>query len=168
MTDPDASETTAGGPLGRLIGKAKEVAGKVIGQGDLAREGRLQQAQADAEARAQGRTAHAEQLQSEQQLEAAKQENELERQRLQTEIAATERDAALERERRQAEQAVTARAQREQLAVEQRRQMQEHAASATAQRAAAERTGEEQRAARLEQEAAIADAKADVLDPEEN
>ena len=34
------SEETAGGVIGRLAGKVKEVAGEATGQEDLAREGR--------------------------------------------------------------------------------------------------------------------------------
>ena len=41
-------ERTAGGLIGRAAGKLKEVVGERAGRDDLAREGRLQQAQADA------------------------------------------------------------------------------------------------------------------------
>ena len=47
MTD-ETSEQTAGGVIGRLVGKAKEAAGSLAGNEDVAREGRLQQAQAEA------------------------------------------------------------------------------------------------------------------------
>ena len=52
MTDTKTPDETAGGPLGKLAGKAKETAGSVLGNEELAREGRLQQAQAEAEAQA--------------------------------------------------------------------------------------------------------------------
>src|SRR4051794_40324109 len=52
MSEPESSETTTGGAVGRLVGKAKAAAGSLLGNSDLEREGRLQQAQADAEARA--------------------------------------------------------------------------------------------------------------------
>jgi hypothetical protein len=51
--------------------------------------------------------------------------------------------------------------------VEQRRRTQEQAAAATAAHATANHTAEAQRAARLEQEARLAEATADALDPEE-
>lgn len=43
-------EPTAGGIVGALAGKAKQAAGSLVGNKDVAREGRLQQAQVDAEA----------------------------------------------------------------------------------------------------------------------
>src|SRR4051794_10707736 len=44
-------EQTAGGAIGRLAGRAKEIAGAALGREDLHREGTLQQEQAEAEAR---------------------------------------------------------------------------------------------------------------------
>ncbi len=61
MTDPD-TQRTAGGVLGRVAGKAKELSGELTGNEDLAREGRLQQAQADADERARREAAEAELL----------------------------------------------------------------------------------------------------------
>ena len=50
MTDPDTpSERTVGGVAGKVAGKAKEVVGEALRDDELAREGRLQQAQGDAE-----------------------------------------------------------------------------------------------------------------------
>jgi uncharacterized protein YjbJ (UPF0337 family) len=43
------SERTAGGVVGKVVGKAKEALGGAIENEDLAREGRLQQAQSEAE-----------------------------------------------------------------------------------------------------------------------
>jgi uncharacterized protein YjbJ (UPF0337 family) len=45
-----AREKTAGGPLGRAVGKAKEMAGSVLDRDDLQRKGRLQQVQTETEA----------------------------------------------------------------------------------------------------------------------
>ncbi|HEX2397485.1 MAG TPA: hypothetical protein VHI73_05035, partial [Solirubrobacteraceae bacterium] len=59
MTDPDNRERTAGGLLGKLAGKAKEAAGSLTDNDELAREGRLQQAQADADAQARREAAEA-------------------------------------------------------------------------------------------------------------
>ncbi len=47
------NERTAGGVVGKLAGKAKATAGDVLGREDLAREGRLQEAQSDAEVEAE-------------------------------------------------------------------------------------------------------------------
>ena len=99
MTDQENPERTAGGLVGRIAGKAKEAAGSLIGNGDLAREGRLQQAQVDAEADAPRSDAEAQQRDAEAKLQADKTETEIERQRLQNEVAAQEREQQIERDR---------------------------------------------------------------------
>ena len=38
MSNPEIREQTAGGPFGKLAGKAKELTGKALGNEDLARE----------------------------------------------------------------------------------------------------------------------------------
>jgi uncharacterized protein YjbJ (UPF0337 family) len=55
------TERTAGGPLGRIAGKIKETAGSAVGNDELAREGRLQQAHVDASEEAAGEAAEARQ-----------------------------------------------------------------------------------------------------------
>ncbi len=52
MADDEELELTREGLLGKLAGKAKEAAGSLVGNDDLAREGRLQQAEVEAEAEA--------------------------------------------------------------------------------------------------------------------
>jgi uncharacterized protein YjbJ (UPF0337 family) len=52
MGDNDDLEVTREGLLGLLAGKAKEAAGTLVGNHELAREGRLQQTQIDEEAEA--------------------------------------------------------------------------------------------------------------------
>ena len=42
-------EATAGGTIGKLAGRAKELAGTVLGRDDLHREGKPQQVQSEAE-----------------------------------------------------------------------------------------------------------------------
>ena len=71
MTDPETPEDTSGGLVGKIAGKAKEVAGSLVGNDDLAREGRLQQAQSEAEADAARREAEAQQRRAEADLQAA-------------------------------------------------------------------------------------------------
>ena len=58
--------------MGKLAGKAKEAAGSLLGKDDLARAGRLHQAQSEAEVDASRREAEAEQRRAEAELEAAK------------------------------------------------------------------------------------------------
>ena len=65
-------EETAGGLLGKVAGKAKEVAGSAVGNDELAREGRLQQAQSDAEIEARREEAEARQREHEADVEARK------------------------------------------------------------------------------------------------
>ena len=98
MTDSNVPEETAGGPLGKLAGKAKETAGAILGDEELAREGRLQQAQAEAEAEATQAEAEARLREAETEVEAAGANNELERERLKAELAAEEREAAIDRD----------------------------------------------------------------------
>ena len=45
-------ERVVGGPLGRAVGRAKQLAGAALGREDLGREGRLQEIQAETEAEA--------------------------------------------------------------------------------------------------------------------
>jgi uncharacterized protein YjbJ (UPF0337 family) len=52
LTDDENPELTREDLFGKLAGKAKEAAGSLIGDDDLARDGRTQQAQIDAEAEA--------------------------------------------------------------------------------------------------------------------
>ena len=79
VSDSETPETTTGGALGKVVGKAKEMVGKAIGEDDLAREGRLQQAQGEAETVAQRHSAQAKLSEAEQGVDAEKRENELER-----------------------------------------------------------------------------------------
>src|SRR5918912_453897 len=89
MTDtPD--EKVAGGPLGKLAGTVKEVAGDLTGDETLAREGRLQSAQADAEAEAA-------------ELERDKADTQAEAERLRAEVDEQEREAAADAQERQGE-----------------------------------------------------------------
>ena len=77
MTDQDNEQTT-GGVAGKLAGKAKELTGSLVGNDDLAREGRLQQTQVAAEAEARGAAAEANQSAAEADLIREKKEAELE------------------------------------------------------------------------------------------
>ncbi len=53
VNDDENPELTREALFGKLAGKAKEAAGSLVGNDDMAREGRLQQAQLDAEAEAE-------------------------------------------------------------------------------------------------------------------
>src|SRR4051812_3309388 len=101
MTDSNVPEETAGGPLGKTAGTAKEAAGSVLGNERLAREGRLQQAQAEAESQAERAGGTARQREAEAEVEAALVDNQLERERLANELVAEEREAAIDRDERE-------------------------------------------------------------------
>jgi uncharacterized protein YjbJ (UPF0337 family) len=73
MTDSKNPERIGGGLVGKLVGRAKEAAGSALGNGDLAREGRLQQAGAEAEQEAAARAEEAERRAA----EAERQDDEL-------------------------------------------------------------------------------------------
>src|SRR2546421_9877586 len=76
MTDPDNRERTAGGLVGKAVGAAKKVAGTVMDDDQLAREGRLQEAQADADREAAERAQEADRREA--QAEDARQQTETE------------------------------------------------------------------------------------------
>ena len=118
MTDQETSEQTTGGLIGKLAGKAKEATGTLVGNGALAREGRLQQAQVDAQTDADAKAAEAKQRDAEASLEAEKAGHELERQRLQNEVAAQTREEQIERDRREAEDKAHAEAVRQQASAD--------------------------------------------------
>lgn len=94
MTNPERTQETAGGLVGKVAGKAKEAAGSALGNDDLAREGRLQQAQAEAEVDARREAQEAEQREAEAEVEGARGDLEIERERLRSEIAAEEREGS--------------------------------------------------------------------------
>src|SRR3954454_7903483 len=85
---PDNTEQVAGGALGKVAGRIKEPAGEALGRDDLAREGRLQQAGADAEIEARQRDADARDEHAEANLETRRVATEAERAELQAEVDA--------------------------------------------------------------------------------
>ena len=149
-----------------MVGKAKEMVGKAIGEDDLAREGRLQQAQGEAEAVAQRHSAQAKLSEVEQHVEAEKQTTHWSANDSRPNSLQAEREKELDRERQRAEQETDRRAREGAAAIEQNRRAEESVAAATERRAAADRAADEQDVARLEHEARRADARADLVDPE--
>src|SRR5687767_15553440 len=109
----EQSEQTTGGIVGKVAGKAKEAIGSATGDNDMAREGRLQQAQSDAEIEARREAAEAERAEAEAKLEQDRNETEIERDRLKAELTAEEREARAEADRVEAEQRAAADAARE-------------------------------------------------------
>jgi len=100
-------EATAGGAIGKLTGRAKELAGTVLGRDDLHREGKLQQVQSEAEKDAATLAAEAKQKEGEAELEQEKAEAAVERSQVELEAGEIESEERAERklaeERREAE-----------------------------------------------------------------
>lgn len=100
-------EATAGGTIGKLTGRAKELAGAVLGRDDLHREGKLQQVQSEAEKDAATLAAEAKQKESEVELEQEKAGTAAERRQVEIEAAEIESEERAERklaeEKREAE-----------------------------------------------------------------
>jgi uncharacterized protein YjbJ (UPF0337 family) len=161
-----SSEETAGGALGRIAGKAKEVAGSALGNDELAREGRLQQAGVDAEREARDEAAEARQAQEQADLQAAKDETKHEREELQAEQAQVERERAIERDRARAESEAAAEQAQQERAADAQRGAGEVAAELKQEQADRERAAAAAEAVRLEQEARRAEVRADAVDPE--
>lgn len=99
----EPTERQKSGLLDTVKGKVKEVAGSVLGDEDLERQGELEQDRVAKAKDAERLSAEADQRSEQVELEAAQSANAVERQRLATEAAAADREAAVERERSAAE-----------------------------------------------------------------
>jgi uncharacterized protein YjbJ (UPF0337 family) len=152
---------------GRLAGRFKQAAGSLLGDKDLAREGRLQEAHVEAEADAEAAAERASEADAHVALDAARTENEIERQRLENDVSAREREEAIERDRVKAEQAAQGEAGRREAAADAQRRTEESAAQAAERTAEQERVAAGQEAAALEREARRAETMAEAIDPEE-
>jgi uncharacterized protein YjbJ (UPF0337 family) len=109
---PDHERTqkrSTGGPLGKAAGRAKEIAGSLLGNDQLDREGRLQQVQVEAEEEAAERERKAEEKGAEAKLSIAKAATDAERRELRRELSQMSEEERIEHERerdkRQAEAA---------------------------------------------------------------
>jgi uncharacterized protein YjbJ (UPF0337 family) len=101
----DTNEQVTGGPLGKLVGKAKQAAGRVVDDELLTREGRLQEAQADAAVESAEREAEAKAETERAEIQGEKLDNDVERARLQVRVDEAARRDAAQAERQEAEQA---------------------------------------------------------------
>jgi uncharacterized protein YjbJ (UPF0337 family) len=167
VTNPNVPEETTGGPLGKLAGKVKAAAGSLTGNETLAREGRLQEAQVDAEVDARREAAEAEQAEQEAQLEQKRNETEEERKRLQAELAESDREARIERDREEAERKAERDKAEAAAKAEQERQREQQSVATLEKSADAVKAAAETEAEKLEREAKLAEARANAIDPEE-
>jgi uncharacterized protein YjbJ (UPF0337 family) len=166
MAESESTETTGGGVLGRVVGKAKSAVGSLIGNHDLQREGNLQQAQSDAEQQAAKEQQAAELRREAVAVEEQRANAAAERDRLRTELAAEDRLDRIDDLEVRREQEITIAAAQEQAAIEKREELQERASDATETAALHRRAVDAAEVARLEREAANAELTADVIDPE--
>ena len=160
------SENTGGdgGVVDRLKGKAKQVAGSVLDDKDLEREGELHEEKADAAQEAKRRKAEAVQERDEADLVARERDLKIEEERLAAEETADARKAGAERDRGEEEQRIERdHAERKADAArhEQGRQAQ---ITADEQRAARERAQARREASDVEDEAEQARSTAEMLD----
>jgi len=168
MTNANRSEETAGGHIGKLVGKAKAAAGSLAGNEELAREGRLQEAHTDAEAEATRRAREAEQHEAQAELEAARNENAEKRERLRARLAEREEAAAAERDREREQRDAAVYAQRQATSAEADRRREQHEADAVDDAAESFGRAEGQDAAHLEMEARRAEMQADEIERKED
>jgi uncharacterized protein YjbJ (UPF0337 family) len=166
MSNPDSPESTAGGLIGQVVGKAKSAVGSLLRNENLKREGNLQQAQAEAEADA-ARERQAARLRLE---DAAVKEQRAaaaaERDRLQTELAADDLHEHIELTEAQREREIALSANQQQAAIEHREALKQRAADVTEEAALHRRAAEAADVAKLERAAAEAERVADTIDPE--
>jgi uncharacterized protein YjbJ (UPF0337 family) len=134
------------GPLGKAIGTLKAGVGELVGDDELAREGRLQQAAVDAEARAAEDAAQAQRQAEAARVEAERAEREAEQERLRTELAAQQQEAQIEADHARAQAKIDADAAISEAGVDARRRR------------------EHEEAARLEEQAERAQQVADALE----
>lgn len=167
MSEPETDEKTVGGFAGRLTGKAKELAGELTNNDELAREGRLQQAQGDAQAEAAEARRDAELAEAGAKLEAEQAATARERDRLAAERQQVQAEQAAESAREHAEAVARDEATDEIKTA--------YATSAGEKAAAADNVGRAEakereltdEALKLEHAARQAEAKANALDPKE-
>jgi uncharacterized protein YjbJ (UPF0337 family) len=167
MTDPDSPETTVGGTLGKVVGKAKSAIGSIAGLDDLEREGNLQQAQAEAELDARREQEATELRNREVQIKEERFEAVAERDRLRAEIDAEDRKERASTEQRERERQVEAKAAQQQTAIADDLHERERAADLTEADALRRRAADAAEVARLDREAAAAERAADTIDAEE-
>jgi uncharacterized protein YjbJ (UPF0337 family) len=168
LTQNSDKEKTSGGLVGKAVGKVKETIGSVTDNDDLAREGRLQQAQSDAET--QAREAHAEANRRDAAAENHRElaETEEERQRLENEVASALSKRRAEAERRQTDANASIQAAERKAEVSEQRDSERSAAENSERRAEEAQIGAAQDALKLQRDARRLEDRADTVDPEEN
>ena len=99
MTDGPSRETTSDGITGRFVGRVKEALGEFKDDEQLAREGKLQRAKAEASQEAADAAGDAELARREAELKEERAEVEQEHAELQADLTAQERETEADRQR---------------------------------------------------------------------
>jgi len=166
VSEQQGSERTTGGLAGKVLGKVKQAAGSVTGRDELAREGRLQDAQADAELEARRDAEQARGREQEAQLQHERTETELQRRELENEVAAQQREQQAEQDRHQAEAQAQQEAQQREQAAQQQRDSEHQVAEQQERQTETAKLSAQEEAIRLEREARAAEERAQNRDPE--
>jgi uncharacterized protein YjbJ (UPF0337 family) len=161
------AERTLGGPLGKVVGRAKEAVGSALGSDELSREGRMQTVQAGAEQEAAETAKEAADEQERAQIADERTENEVRRRQLETEVADENQKEAIEAKKDSVVSEADRRAREETVTAEQQRRTQEATADAQDRAAGAQEATGLSEAGRLTAEADRAEKNAEQVDPEE-
>jgi uncharacterized protein YjbJ (UPF0337 family) len=163
MSGP-GSALSLGGLTDRIKGTVKQVAGTVLGNEGLKREGVLHHEKVDAAKASVQAEAEATREHAEAKLNTREREIEIERQRIGAETAADSRVDEIERSRAVEERQIVTEAAQREAAVERTKTAEQSAAAQQERAAAHQRLQAGRRASELEAEAKRAEMAADVLD----
>jgi uncharacterized protein YjbJ (UPF0337 family) len=163
MPTPESSVQQA---AERLTGAAKQVAGEVLGDEQLVKEGELHKEKVDLHTQASREAEKGEIAEQEVRLEQEAREAEAERDRLHAQVATEREQLQAEAEARRAAQAVQAEKEREEQAVQAREELVEDAAQAQVDRAEDEESAEQLLAAKLRTQAVRERAAAERIEEE--
>jgi uncharacterized protein YjbJ (UPF0337 family) len=154
----------AGGVFDRLKGKAKQVAGSVLENEQLEREGELHEEKADAAQEAKRREAEASQEREEADLVARERDLKIEEQRIAADETAEAREDAVERERAEKQQRIEREHVERKADAARDEQARQAQITADEQQAARERAQTRREASQAENEAEQARSTAETLD----
>jgi uncharacterized protein YjbJ (UPF0337 family) len=154
----------AGGVFDRLKGKAKQVAGSVLENEQLEREGELHEEKADAAQEAKRREAEASQEREEADLVARERDLKIEEQRIAADETAEAREDAVERERAEKQQRIEREHVERKADAARDERARQAQITADEQQAARERAQTRREASQAENEAEQARSTAETLD----
>ena len=157
----------AGGMFGKVVGKAKTVIGSLSGKDDLEREGRLQQAQVQAEEDTRRREEEAALRRREVTISGEQAATIAERDRLRVDIEAEDRQARIDAAAQQREAELYGAAALQDALIQEREEQRLRSAEQAATEAVDRRAADAAQAAQLRRLADQRDRTADAIEPEE-